>query len=153
MSDTGVIESGRRSAHTRAREVRGEVLAGPERRRRWSTDEKLRILAQSVAPGSSPSLTRRLHGISSGQLYTWRKQFRAGELTGFIPSASRLGSEAGGARAAILYGVLETAKLNGLDPEAYLADVIDRMAKGHPINQLDDLLPWRWQRAPARMAA
>src|SRR6516165_8291168 len=75
------------STHTRAREVHGEVLTGPERRRRWSLEEKLRILAQSVAPGSSPSLTCRLHGISSGQLYTWRKQFRTGELTGFIPVA------------------------------------------------------------------
>ena len=73
------------SAHTRAREVRGEVLTGPERRRRWSLEEKLRILAQSVAPGSSPSLVCRLHGISSGQLYTWRRQFRTGELTGFAP--------------------------------------------------------------------
>ena len=69
----------------RAPELRGEVLSGPERRRRWSIEEKLRVLAQSVAPGSSPSLTCRLHGISSGQLYTWRKQFRTGELTGFIP--------------------------------------------------------------------
>jgi transposase len=79
------------STHTRAPELRGEVLSGPERRRRWSTEEKLRVLAQSVAPGSSPSLTCRLHGISSGQLYTWRKQFRTGELTGFIPVA--VGSE------------------------------------------------------------
>jgi transposase len=73
------------SAHTRAREVRGEVLTGPERRRRWSLEEKLRILGQSVAPGSSASLVCRLHGISSGQLYTWRRQFRTGELTGFAP--------------------------------------------------------------------
>jgi transposase len=42
-------------------------------------------LAQSVAPGSSASLACRLHGISSGQLYTWRRQFRTGELTGFAP--------------------------------------------------------------------
>ena len=69
----------------RAREVRGEVLSGPERRRRWSVEEKLRILAQSVAPGSSASLACRMHGISSGQLYTWRRQFRTGELTGFAP--------------------------------------------------------------------
>ena len=73
------------SAHTRAREVRGEVLTGPERRRRWGLEEKLRILGQSVAPGSSASLVCRLHGISSGQLYTWRRQFRTGELTGFAP--------------------------------------------------------------------
>lgn len=52
-----------------------------------------------------------------------------------------LGSEAGGERAAILYTVLESAKLNGLDPEAWLADAIDRMASGHPINRLTDLFP------------
>lgn len=65
--------------------MRGEVLAGPERRRRWSVDEKVRILAQSVAPGTSVMLVCRMHGISSGQLYTWRRQFRTGELTGFAP--------------------------------------------------------------------
>ena len=69
----------------RAREVRGEVLVGPERRRRWSVEDKLRVLAQSVAPGASVMLVCRMHGISSGQLYTWRRQFRTGELTGFAP--------------------------------------------------------------------
>ena len=61
------------------------MLAGPERRRRWSVEEKLRILAQSVTPGSSVMLVCRMHGISSGQHYTWRRQFRTGELTGFAP--------------------------------------------------------------------
>jgi transposase len=64
-----------------------------------------------------------------------------------------LGSAAGGERAAILYTVLETAKLCGLDPEAYLADVIDRMAKGHPVNRLGELLPWNWERRAAKLAA
>jgi len=64
-----------------------------------------------------------------------------------------LGSEAGGERAAILYTVLESARLNGLDPEGYLADVLARLAQGHPINRLNELLPWNWQRQPARMAA
>jgi len=86
MGDGAVIdEEDLGSTHTRAREVRGEVLTGPERRRRWSLEEKLRILAQSVAPASSATLVCRLHGISSGQLYTWRRQFRTGELTGFAP--------------------------------------------------------------------
>jgi transposase len=86
MDDAGLVDKeDLGSAHTRAREVRGEVLTGPERRRRWSLEEKLRILAQSVAPGSTVSLVCRLHGISSGQLYTWRRQFRSGELTGFAP--------------------------------------------------------------------
>jgi transposase len=86
MDDGGLIDSeDLRSTRMRAREVRGEVLTGPERRRRWSVEEKLRILAQSVAPGSSVMLVCRVHGISSGQLYTWRRQFRTGELTGFAP--------------------------------------------------------------------
>jgi len=66
-------------------EVAGEVLPGVSKRRDWSMEEKLRILAQGSAPGSSPVLTCRMHGISSGQFYTWRKQFRSGALTGFMP--------------------------------------------------------------------
>jgi transposase len=83
--DVAIVNEDLRSARKSAREVRGEVLSGPERRRRWSTEEKLRILAQSAAPGSSVLLVCRMHGISSGQLYTWRKQFRRGDLTGFAP--------------------------------------------------------------------
>ena len=56
-----------------------------------------------------------------------------------------LGSDRGGDRAAIIYTTIETAKLNGLDPEAYLATVLDRLARGHPINRLDELLPWNFQ--------
>ena len=81
MDDEADVESVLR----RAPELGGEVLPGVSRRRVWSCEEKLRILAQSVAPGSSPALTCRMHGISSGQFYTWRKQFRNGELTGFVP--------------------------------------------------------------------
>ncbi len=66
-------------------EVVGEVLPGVSKRREFRIEEKLRILAQGTAPGSSPSLTCRMHGISSGQFYTWRKQFRSGALTGFVP--------------------------------------------------------------------
>jgi hypothetical protein len=52
-----------------------------------------------------------------------------------------MGSDAGGERAAALYSLVETAKLNGLDPEAYLRDVLSRIAD-HPINRVSDLLPW-----------
>ena len=51
------------------------------------------------------------------------------------------GSDAGGHRAATLYSLLGTAKLNGLDPEAYLGTVLERIAD-HPVNQVDALLPW-----------
>jgi len=51
------------------------------------------------------------------------------------------GSDAGGERAAALYSLIETAKLNGLDPEAYLFHVIERIAD-HPVNRVAELLPW-----------
>ena len=54
------------------------------------------------------------------------------------------GSDAGGRRAAVLYTIIETAKMNGLEPEAYLANVLARIAD-HPAKRIDDLLPWRWQ--------
>lgn len=54
------------------------------------------------------------------------------------------GSDTGGQRAAILYTIIETAKLNGLNPEAYLRDIIARIADHH-INKIDQLLPWNWR--------
>ena len=51
------------------------------------------------------------------------------------------GSDDGGRRAAIAYTLIETAKMNGLDPEAYLRDIIARIAD-HPIKRIDELLPW-----------
>lgn len=51
------------------------------------------------------------------------------------------GSDRGGQRAAILYSLIATAKMNGVDPQRWLADVLARIAE-HPINQLDELLPW-----------
>jgi hypothetical protein len=58
------------------------------------------------------------------------------------------GSDAGGERAAAIYTLVETAKLNSLDPEAYLRQLLGRIAD-HPINRIADLLPWN---APKELA-
>ncbi|MFL5334343.1 MAG: IS66 family transposase, partial [Geminicoccaceae bacterium] len=62
------------------------------------------------------------------------------------------GSDAGGQRAACLYTIIETAKMNGVNPEAYLADVLARIAE-HPIRDIGELLPWRWKPSSATHAA
>ena len=54
------------------------------------------------------------------------------------------GSDRGGVRAAVMYTLIGTAKLNDVDPQAWLADVLARIS-GTPKSQLDELLPWNWQ--------
>ena len=62
------------------------------------------------------------------------------------------GSDAGGRRAAALYTLIETAKLNGVDPRAWLADVLRRLPD-HPAKRLHDLLPWNWTLGRVQQAA
>jgi transposase len=59
------------------------------------------------------------------------------------------GSDRGGERAAAMYSLIETAKLNGLDPQAYLRDVLARLPD-HPAKRVAELLPWNWNLAPGR---
>jgi transposase len=55
----------------------------------------------------------------------------------------RAGSDSGGERAATIYTLVQTAKLNGLNPEVYLRDILTKIAEGHTINRIDELVPWR----------
>jgi transposase len=65
------------------------------------------------------------------------------------------GSDRGGQRAAMMYSLIVTAKMNHVDPQAWLADVLSRIA-AHPVHRLDELLPWNWwsqsSAAPAQAA-
>jgi transposase len=62
------------------------------------------------------------------------------------------GSDRGGERAAAMYSLIVTAKMNDVDPQAWLADVLARIS-AHPAHRLDELLPWNWKGAAARLAA
>src|SRR5436190_1853074 len=62
------------------------------------------------------------------------------------------GSDRGGERAAAMYTLIATAKLNRIDPQAWLDDVLRRIAD-HPVSRLDQLLPWHWKGGADQAAA
>ena len=62
------------------------------------------------------------------------------------------GSDRGGERAAAMYSLIVTAKMNDIDPQAWLADVLARIA-AHPVQRLDELLPWNWKPPAATEAS
>jgi transposase len=65
-----------------ARRQQIEVITRGERRRSWSVEQKWEIAAASLQPGISPISVARRYGINTGQLYTWRRQLREGQLGG-----------------------------------------------------------------------
>src|SRR3954469_2895167 len=82
------------SAHTTSRKsaptLRVDLIPRGERRRRWTTEQKQTIAAQSLAPGASPTEVARLHGISTGQLYTWRHALKAAQPSAAIGRFARV---------------------------------------------------------------
>jgi transposase len=62
------------------------------------------------------------------------------------------GSDGGGDRWAMICSLIATAKLNGVEPYAYLKDVLERLVAGHPMSRIGDLLPWTWQHKTASIA-
>ena len=73
--------------------MRVEVLGGVERRRRWSSDEKMRILEETLVPGTKVSEVARRNGISASLVFTWRRQARASGPSTIAPrfAAVRIG--------------------------------------------------------------
>lgn len=69
--------------------MKGEVITGPERRRRWGSEEKAGIVAAMMVPGAKVSEIARRHGISRALLYTWRReagqQATASSLPDLVP--------------------------------------------------------------------
>src|SRR3712207_7119004 len=77
----------RRSA-VRARPERGvEVQVRPVRRRSWPDEDKLRMVRETLQPGAVAQAVAERYGMSTGQLYTWRKEMLAAAASGFVPVA------------------------------------------------------------------
>lgn len=68
------------------------ILSGPERRRRWDDDERLRILEEAFSPGACVAHVARRHDISTALIYTWRKKFSQPE-PGFVEAVVDDGTE------------------------------------------------------------
>jgi hypothetical protein len=61
------------------------------------------------------------------------------------------GSDRGGDRAALMYTLIQTARLNDVDPQAWLADILGRI-NDHSAHRLDELLPWNWRPLDVRVS-
>ena len=78
---------GRKGA-VRARPERGvEVQVRPVRRRNWPDEDKLRMVRESLQPGAVVQAVADRNGVSTAQLYTWRKEMLAAAVSGFVPVA------------------------------------------------------------------
>ena len=113
---------------------RVEIRTGVGRRRRWTAQEKGRIVAEALNAGVAVAEIARRHDMSSQHLFNW------------IGAAKNW---------AAIASLVETCKLHGVDPQAYFADVLTRLVNLWPQSRLDELMPWAWaaQRSTDRLAA
>jgi transposase len=74
-----------KSAPKSAVPKRVEVLVAVERRRPWSVEQKLRFVRETLEPGVTTKSVAERHGLSTGLLYTWRKQMLTTAMAGFMP--------------------------------------------------------------------
>jgi hypothetical protein len=101
----------------------------------------------TLVPGALPCR-------ASSAMASWRPTTTSPRIRSAASRSGRknhlfAGSDAGGERAAAVYTLIGAARLNGVNPEAWLSDVLARIAGGHPINRIEELLPWRWTNLPS----
>ena len=124
------------------------VLSGPERRRRWTTEQKLGIVGESLAAGATVAVVARRHDVHPNLIYTWRWQMRSGRLSAaahtgvqFVPvtvtpvravsAASVRAREAGSAIEVVLCNGRVLRVPDGALPERVvaLADALERIGR------------------------
>ena len=112
---------------------RGEVLTGPERRRRWSWEEKARIVAESLAPDAVASSIALRYGLHRNQLYAWRKELRVA-----AHEAARAGSAPLGFVPVVVTEGAAVARTSGIEIE--VAGALVRVSPGVDSALLADVL-------------
>ena len=110
-----------------------EVLTGPVRRRRWSWEEKARIVAESLAPDAVASSIALRYGLHRNQLYAWRKELRA-----VADEASRAGSTPLGFVPVVVTEEVAVARPSGIEIE--VAGALVRVSPGVDPALLADVL-------------
>jgi transposase len=111
--------------------ARIEVITGPERRRRWSEEQKKAIVAASLAPGAVVSEVARRAAVGAGQIYRWRKEFGA-VADGFAPVLIATPAEAprSAAEPAIEVEIGQArVRIPGSVPAALAAAIIKALAR------------------------
>ena len=119
------LEAWLRSSMSGSRASRRSARRSPTRLNHWQA--LTRFLEDGRICLSNNAAERALRGVALGRR-NW----------------TFAGSDRGGERAAAIYTLIETCKLNGVDPQAWLADVLARMPD-HPAKRITDLLPWNWR--------
>ena len=159
------VRAHRRAVRHRARDQRPVARASAarvrhERSRAAASSAARRPGCASSAPGSRPTARSPRRSTTASSAGTALTRFLDdGRLCMTNNAAERAlrgiavgrnnwtfaGSDAGGRRAAAIYTLIETAKLNDVDPQAWLADVLARL-QDHPAKRIAELLPWNWKK-------
>ena len=84
-ADGASYEARKRPRRSREPTAAVEVRVRAERRRSWAPEDKLRIVRETLEPGTAAKAVADRHGISTGLLFTWRKQMLATAMSGFVP--------------------------------------------------------------------
>jgi transposase-like protein len=139
-----------------------EVLTGPERRRRWSAEEKLAMVRESFEPGKTVSMVARQHGVNPNQLFHWRKLHQDGGLSAVSAGEEVVpASELSDALKQIkeLQRMLgkktmevEISRSRGVSPSKKMDCALAIIAGGRPVKQVCDVLGVARSNVAAKLA-
>jgi transposase len=99
-----------------------------------------------------PDEARRLHPEAIREIEEWLAALEASPKALSEREAHELASPGGAEHWAVIASLIETCKLAGVEPRAYLADVLTRIVEGHLNSRLDDLVPWAYPAMPTAKA-